>query len=206
MQDEFQVLDLSATTYVDTDDAGLYGARAYGVRFDWTATQAAAANAAGIHAAAACSSTADQTFTTAITDPPCARNVTATTSGTNTDVKAVQVIVYGTRDGEAINETLPAFTVNTNGIVTGSKAFDTITSYVVPLMDGTGCNVSIGFGDKLGLPVKLTRNTLVSTFLNNVLEGTAATVAMSSSALESNTIDLNSALDGSAVKAYFLLP
>lgn len=206
MQDEFQVLDLAATTYVDTDTAGTYGARAYGVRFDWTAAQAATASATGVHAAVTDTGSA-QTVTTAITNPPCARNLTATAGGTAGDIKAIQVTIYGTNiNDEDISETLPAFTVNTAGAVTGSKAFKTVTSIVIPAHDGTGATTAIGFGDKLGLPVKLTRNTLQGTYLADVLEGTAATIAMSSSALESNTIDLNSALDGSAVKAYFLLP
>lgn len=171
----------------------------------WSATQAAAATTTAVHAAAACD-TSEQTFNTSITNPSCARNVTATTSGTNTDVAAVQVIVYGTNImGESISETLPAFTVNTNGTVTGSKAFLTVTSYVVPAMDGTGCNVSIGVGDKLGLPAKFSRNPVLRTFLGGTLEGTAATVAVSSSAYESNTIDLNSALDGNIVIAEVLV-
>lgn len=173
----------------------------------WSAAEAVAASTTAVHAAAACSSTADQTVTTSITAPPCARNITATTSGTNTDVKAVQVIVTGTDiDGNVITETLPAFTVNTNETQSGSKAFKTVTSYVVPLMDGTGCSVSIGFGDKLGLPYKFARNPVLRTFLGATLEGTAATVAVSSSALESNTIDLNSALDGTAVTVEMLIP
>ena len=172
----------------------------------WTATQAAAASTTAVHAAAACAIT-EQTVTTSITSPPCARNITATTSGTNTDVAAVQVIVTGTNiAGEVITETLPAFTVNTNGTVTGSKAFYTVTSYVVPAMDGTGCSVSIGFGDKLGLPAKFSRSPVLRTFLGNTLEGTAATVAVSSSAYEGNTVDLNSALDGSTVTCEILWP
>lgn len=173
----------------------------------WSAAEAAAASATAVHAAAVCSATVDQTITTAITAPPCARNITATTSGTNTDVKAVQVIVNGTDiDGNVITETLPAFTVDTNETQAGSKAFATVTSYVVPAMDGTGCSVSIGFGDKLGLPYKFARNPVLRTFLGATLEGTAATVAVSSSALESNTIDLNSALNGTAVTAEMLVP
>lgn len=173
----------------------------------WSAAEAAAASATAVHAAAACSATVDQTITIAITAPPCARNITATTSGTSGDVKAVQVVITGTDiDGNEITESLPAFTVNTNETVTGSKAFATVTSYQVPLMDGTGCSVSIGFGDKLGLPYKFARNPVLRTFLGTTLEGTAATVAVSSSALANNTVDLNSALNGTAVTVEMLVP
>lgn len=41
-------------------------------------------------------------------------------------------------------------------------------------------------------------------FILDPANSTAATVATSTSALESNTIDINSALNGSAVKAWFL--
>lgn len=67
--------------------------------------------------------------------------------------------------------------------------------------------ISVGWGDKLGLPYLLQRNTLLykQTFLNNVIEGTEPTVATSASAIESNTIILNSALDGTQVDAYFVV-
>lgn len=174
-------------------------------KITWSAAQATAGTTTAVHAAAACALT-EQTVNTSITNPTCARNVTATTTGTSGDVAAVSVVVYGTNImGESISETLPAFTVNTNETVTGSKAFLTVTSYVVPAMDGTGCNVSIGVGEKLGLPAKFSHNPVLRTFLGGTLEGTAATVAVSSSAYESNTIDLNSALNGSAVIAEVLV-
>ena len=173
----------------------------------WSTTQATLGTTTAVHAALACSASADQTVTTSITNPSCARNITATTTGTSGDVKAVQVVVNGTDiDGNVISETLPAFTVDTNGTVTGSKAFATVTSYVVPLMDGTGCNVSIGVGAKLGLPYKLSRNSVVLATLNGVYETTRPTVTYSSSALESNTISLNSALAGTEVVAFVALP
>lgn len=172
----------------------------------WSGAQAVALSTTAVHAAAACAVT-DQTIVTSITNPPCPRNITATAGGTAGDIKAVQVVITGTNVlGETITESLPAFTVDTAGTVTGSKAFATVTSYVVPAMDGTGCTVAIGFGDKLGLPYKFSRNPVLRTFLANVLEGTAATVAVSSSAYESNTVDLNTALDGTAVTCELLMP
>jgi hypothetical protein len=71
-------------------------------------------------------------------------------------------------------------------------------------MDGTGATISIGWGDKLGLPLKLSHNTVLFAFLNNTLEGTAPTVTVSSSVLSSNTIDLNSALNGTKVDVYLI--
>jgi len=152
-----------------------------------------------VHAAVTDNGT-QQVVTTAITNPPTPRNVTATSGGTAADIKAIQVIVAGTNaEGVAITETLPVFTVNTATTVVGSKAFATVTSYSVPAMDGTGATVAIGTGAKLGLPHNLSQNNVVAAFLNGAKEGTAPTVAVSSTAIESNTVQLNSALDASAV-------
>lgn len=141
-----------------------------------------------------------QVVTTGITQPDTPRNVTATAGGTSADVKAIQVIVAGTNiNNEAITETLPAFTVNTTGTVTGSKAFKTITSITIPAHDGTGATTAVGTGGKLGLPEKLSRNTVLAAYLNGTKEGTPPTVATSASAVESNTATLNSALNGNPV-------
>ncbi|SMC63310.1 hypothetical protein [Sporomusa malonica] len=150
---------------------------------------------------------ASQVVTTAITNPAVPRNITATAGGgTAGDIKAIQVVVAGTNYlDQAITETLPAFTADTPGSVVGSKAFKTVTSITIPAHDGTGATTAIGWGDKLGLPYKLTHNTVLAAYLDNALESTAATVAVSATAIESNTIDLNSALDSKIVDAYLLV-
>lgn len=143
---------------------------------------------------------AQQVVTTAITDPDVPRCITATAGGTAGDIKAIQVVIAGTNiNGEAITETLPAFTVNTAGTVTGSKAFKTVTSITIPAHDGTGATTAVGVGDKLGLPDALTRDTIVNAFLTGVRESTRPTVAFDSDEVEKNLVTLNSALDGSAV-------
>jgi hypothetical protein len=65
--------------------------------------------------------------------------------------------------------------------------------------------VSIGFTEVLGLPCKFTRNSVERVSLNYVLEATAPTVTVSSTALESNTMKLNSTLNGSVVDAYLII-
>jgi hypothetical protein len=72
-------------------------------------------------------------------------------------------------------------------------------------MDGADVTVTIGFGDKLGLPFKLAHNTVLFAFLDNTKEGTAPTVAVSATDFEGNTIDLNSALAGKVVDAYLVV-
>jgi len=145
-------------------------------------------------------------ITTGLTSPVYPRNVTATAGGTAGDIKAIQVIVEGTNENnEVITETLPAFTVDTAGTVVGDKIFKTITKVTIPAHDGTGATTAIGTGDKLGLGFKLTHNTVLSAYRNNVLEAVAPTVATSATAQESNSITLNSALNGTVVDAYFIV-
>lgn len=185
-----------------TDASGVDVDCAFMAHVQVAAADAVAANTAGIHAAVA-SDGSQQIITTGITNPAVPRNITATAGGTATDIKAIQVIIEGTNCcGETITETLPAFTVDTAGTVTGSKAFKTVTKITIPPHDGTGATTAIGFGSKLGLPFKLAHNTVDSAFLNNAKEGTAPTVAVSSTAIESNTITLNSALNGTVVDVY----
>lgn len=164
-----------------------------------TFTAPAATSATAVHAAVTDDGT-EQTITSGITNPDVPRNVTATPGGTSTDIGAIQVVVEGTDTfGEAISETLPAFTANATTAVTGSKAFATITSITIPAHDGTGATTSIGTGSKLGLPAALSRNTVVAAFLDGAKEGTAPTVAVDASEVASNTVTLNSALNGDDV-------
>lgn len=144
---------------------------------------------------------ADAVFVDAdLTDPDVPRNITATAGGTAGDIKAIQVVITGVNVwGQAITETLPAFTVNTAGTVVGSKAFYRVTGATIPAHDGTGATTSIGTGAKLGLPTTLSRNTVVAAYLNGVKEGTPPTVAFDSDEVEKNTVTLNSALNGTNV-------
>lgn len=154
-----------------------------------------------VHAAlAVLGSGGPQVVTTGITSPAVPRNLTATSGGTAGDIKAVQVTVTGTNvEGAVITEALPVFTVDSATTVVGSKAFATVTSYSVPAMDGTGATVAIGTGSKIGLGERLSRNSVADAYLAGAREGTPPTVAVSSSAIESNTVTLATALDATAV-------
>ena len=190
---------------LQSDVEGVTVDKSFLAHLQFSAANAVVASTTGVHAAVT-DNGAQQVITTGITNPGCPKNVTATAGGTAGDIKAIQVIVAGTNiAGEAITETLPAFTVDTAGSVTGSKAFKTITSITIPAHDGTGATTAIGYGEKLGLPYKLAHNTVLAACLGNAKEGTAPTVAVSSTALESNTIDLNSALNGSIVDVYLMV-
>lgn len=65
--------------------------------------------------------------------------------------------------------------------------------------------ISVGWGDKLGLPYKLPYNTVLKTYFDNAEESTAPAVTVSETALELNTIDLHSALAGKVVDVYLLV-
>jgi hypothetical protein len=190
---------------IQSDVNGVALDRSFLAHFQVPAAAAVAADADGVHAAVE-DTGEEQEITTGFSNPAVPRNITATAGGTAGDIKAVQVVVEGTNYAdEEVSETLPAFTENTAGTVQGSKAFKTVTKVTIPAHDGTSATTSIGFGDKLGLPYKLAHNTVLATYLNNVKEGTAPTVAVSATAIESNTIDLNSALNGSVVDAYLMV-
>jgi hypothetical protein len=172
-------------------------------KVSWSAAQAAAAGA--VRAKFAGSTTVATTKTDAITNPPCPRNIVITPGDTTGDVKAGNVVVVGTNmNDEPISESF-AFLDNATGAVVGVKAFKTVTSITIPVQDGTGATFATTFGDKLGLPFKLSENGLLHAVFNNVYEATRPAVAIDDDELEKNTIDLHSALDGSVVVAYFAL-
>jgi hypothetical protein len=193
------------TGNIQTDVDGENLERGFIAHFQVTAANAVAASTTGVHAAVTDNGAA-QTITTGITNPAVPRNITATAGGTAGDIKAVQVVITGTNiNDEVITETLPVFTADTAGSVVGSKAFKTVTSIAIPKHDGTGATTSIGWGDKLGLPYMRAHIPCIGSFLNNVLEATAAAITASATAIESNTIDLNSALNGTVVDAYLVV-
>lgn len=189
---------------IQSDVPGINLFRHQVARLSLTAEEAAAAETDGVMAALT-DDGSPAVVTTGLTNPPYPRNITATAGGTAGDIKAIQVIVEGTNIlDEEITETLPAFTVDTPGSVVGSKAFKTVTQVTIPAHDGTGATTAIGFGDKLGLPDMLPANTVLLAALGGVRESTAPTVAVDGDEIEKNTVDLNSALDGSVVDIYYI--
>ena len=133
-----------------------------------------------------------------------ARNATVTHTqvGGVTDTLGTVIVVGTDISGAAITETI---TPSTGAVVQGAKAFKTVTSvtgagWVINTGNDT---IKVGMGDVLGLPDKLGQNSVIAAYLNGVREATAPTVTFSSSVLSTNTIDLNSACDGNAVKVLY---
>lgn len=179
--------------------------RGFIAHFEVSAADAVAASTTGVHDAVT-DNGEQQEITTEITNPAVPRNITATAGGTATDIGAIQVIIEGTNFLDAaISETLPAFTVDTAGTVEGSKAFKTVTKITIPAHDGTGATTAIGWENKLGLPYKRDVISCIDAFLDKTLEATAPTVTADADDIDKNTIELNSALDGTKVDAHLVV-
>jgi hypothetical protein len=165
-----------------------------------SAANAVAANAAGVLAATALTAAA-QAIIAGITNPAVPRNVSIT--GNAAGITG-NVTIHGMNfAGVAITEVIA---LNGTAAVVGAKAFKTITEIDLPIQTHAGTDtVSVGFGSLLGLAYLLPHNTVLKTYLNNILEATAPTVATSTTNIESNTIALNSALNGSVVDIYLIV-
>jgi len=142
-----------------------------------------------------------QTITEGITDPDVPRNIKikANVAGVTGDV-----VIHGTNiNDDAISETIA---LNGDTEVQGNKAFKTITSIELPAETNAGTDtVSIGTANKLGLPYKLSLNTVLKAFRDGVLEGTAPTVAVDAASIENNTVLLNSALNGTDIDVILIV-
>lgn len=190
-----------------TNDIGGKEIRGFISHLRWTALEAIASDTDGVHVAFTADDTEGGTVvTTNMLTMPCSRNITATiASDTLTNIDAVRVKITGLNAlGSVITEELPVFTADTAGTVLGNKIFSSVTKIEVPALTGD-CSVTVGFGDKLGIPYLLDHNTVIRTCLNNVVESTAPTVAASATAIESNSIDLYSDLDGHIVDVYLIV-
>lgn len=161
-----------------------------------------------LSASAGPTSAAATTISTFLAQPDVPRNLILTPTGTTGDVESCVVTITGTNvKNSTISETF-TFAANASTAVTGSKAFKTVTSVAFPAnceSGSFGATWNLGQGYKLGL-----RNCMANagSFFHAVYGGvkevTAPTVAASASAVESNTIQLNSMLLGSDVIAYYV--
>ena len=105
----------------------------------------AAALGTGAILAAVTDTGSQQVITTGINPLDRGRRITATAGGTGGDIGAIQVVIAGLgAKGEAVTETLPAFTVDTPGTVTGVKVFSKVTQVTIPAHDGTAATTAIG--------------------------------------------------------------
>jgi len=176
------------------------GANAYQARYQYSATEAVAGSATAVHAAITLG-TGEADVNTAITNPSVPRNIRV--EGNASGI-AGNVVITGTNWlGDLTTETIA---LNGANAVDGLKAFATVTNINVPVKtNASGDTVSIGFGEKLGLPVALELNTVHFAFLGGIKETTAPTVMVDPVNIENNTIKLNSTLNGSVVDIYLIV-
>lgn len=181
-------------------DARITIDRAFVAHYEVAAAAAVAASANGVLAATALDDD-PQEITTGITHPAVPRNLSV--SGNAAGI-AGNVVITGTNQaGEAISETIA---LNGAATVQGNKAFRSVTKVELPAKTNSeGDTVSVGWGNKLGVPYKLPHNTVLAAYLNNAKESTSPTVATSATALEANTVTLASALNGTKVDIYLLV-
>ena len=116
-----------------------------------------------------------------------------TVSGSGADV------VLTTKVADANDPTLNI--AYTNGTCAGLTPDASSTDTTAGVADD---RVSVGTTDALGLPYKLAHNTVQAAYLNNTKDA-GPIVTVSATALESNTVDLNSALNGKAVDVYLFV-
>ena len=116
-----------------------------------------------------------------------------TVSGSGADV------VLTTKVADANDATLNI--AYTNGTCEGLTADASSTDTTAGAADD---RVSVGTTDALGLPYELAHNTVQAAYLDNAKDA-GPTVTVSATALESNTVDLNSALNGKAVDVYLFV-
>ena len=164
-----------------------------------SATEAVVADEDGVHASITATEAA-KTITTEITNPPCPRNITITcTHGEGSNMSG-NVVITGTNIfGETITDTIAEGA--DGSAIQGTYAFKTVTSILVPGWTQSGDKITVGFGDKLGLPFYLYgKDQVIQCSFDYVIEETRATVVADDGDIEKNTILLNSSLNDKVVR------
>jgi len=183
-------------------DAGTKVDMAFLAHFQVLAADAVALDDDGVLAATALTDEA-QSITEGITNPAVPRNISVVgnASGITGDV-----VVTGTNYAD--DEITETIALNGVSVVEGDKAFKTVTEIELPVeTDAETDTVAVGWQNKLGLPYKLAHNTVIPgmTYLDNSAEATDPTVAVDAADIESNTIELNTALSGEIVDVYLIV-
>lgn len=184
---------------IKTDVKGVGVIQSFLSHIQINAKDTTAGNNIGILAATALTAQA-QVITENISNPNIPRNIRMV--GNVAGITG-NVVIKGTNyQDDPITETVA---LNGTTVVEGIKAFKAVTEIDLPIQVAADNTVSLGFGEKLGLPYLLNFNTVRLTALNNVPETAAPTVTTSASAIENNTIKLNSALNGNTVDIYLIV-
>lgn len=142
------------------------------------------------------------------------RNITVAVTHA-TSVVAMTIVVSGYDEyGVPMSESLSITATGTSKSAAGLKAFKYVYSIALTSAgDSTTNTLNLGWGDVLGLPYKLPALSdffTNGTYFNEVLEATAptvvkgdATTATTTTGDVRGTVDLNSAMNGSAVSVWY---
>jgi len=154
----------------------------------------------------AANNSAATTFSTFSSQPDFPRNITITPGGSTGSVVAGTAVVTGKNFfGATITENF-SISNGQSTATTGNKAFKSITSVLFPATDNSGVTVDIGVGSKLGVH-RCANNAgdLVFSVFDGAYETTRGTLAVSATAVESNTFIPNGTMNGSkVVDVYFV--
>lgn len=184
---------------IQTDLKGIRADAMYGAHLTWEAPAQAAA--AAVLAATALANGATTEITVGITNPDVPRVLSVTG---NAATAVGNVVISGTDiAGNAITDTILAAGAAT---VAGTKAFKTITKITLPVRGAAGDKISVGTTDALGMPYRLPTNTVMMAAFGGVRETDAPEVTVSAVDLATNTVKLDTALDGASnVDAYLVV-
>ena len=157
---------------------------------DLSATEAAILDADGILDAATTSATVVTAITTLPIQPPQARGLTFTPSGSALG----NVIVAGTDiDDNPITETIAT---NTTNAVISLNAYKTVTSVSLPISAET-ITWDVGWDERLGLPFMLAEKPFYLEMFDNKIElGTAGLLTVDADELGKNIYDPQGTLNG----------
>jgi len=131
--------------------------------------------------------------------PDVPRNITVTQTAVDAEDTNGTIVIVGTDiAGNVITETL---TPNAGVTVAGAKAFKTVTSVtgVGWVIGGGNDTITVGVGSLIGLPYLLPADSLVfAATLGGTREATLPALTRSSTVLDLNTCDFDSAWNSSA--------
>ena len=133
--------------------------------------------------------------------------ITVTQVGGVNDTMGTLAIVGTDIAGNALSETISPTANSTKETLNAFKTVTSITGagWVRDGAGGTEDTIKIGTSEAIGLPDKLSDGAQVLfVSLAGVKEATAPAVTVDSATLAKNTVNLDSALNGTAVKIYYL--
>ncbi len=186
---------------IQTDVPGINGTRLFDVWLNISDTDAVAKSATGVLEEEGLE-TYDIEVTEDITSPAYPRVLQVVSSNGSVAGSSYKTTIHGTNIADEVIE--EEFEMDGQTPVVGDKAFKTVTQIDLPEQAAPGDTISVGWEDKLGLPYKLSLNTVLAAYHNGTIESTPPTVTVDDD-IEENTIELDTTLDGNDVDIILLV-